>query len=122
MFATALWLVRLAIVLTAFSLAAVELSVAVVAAARAAEPSKNDNAPSSAERAVKRAAIEAVIWGMPVVNYDLMLQEMINKTNGKYNQIVYWSRLLDWRNRTLTPNPDSIYLMPFINTKDVGPW
>ena len=39
---------------------------------------------------------------------------------GKPNQIVYWSRLLDWRNQTLTPNPDVIYLMPFFNTKD-GP-
>ena len=39
----------------------------------------------------------------------------------KPNQIVYWSRLPDWKNQTLTPNPDVIYLMPFFNTKDVGP-
>jgi len=32
----------------------------------------------------------------------------------------YWSRLLDWKNQTLTPNPDAIYLMPFIDTAD-GP-
>jgi hypothetical protein len=37
------------------------------------------------------------------------------------NQIVYWPGLLDWNNQTLTPNPDVIYLMPFFNTKDVGP-
>ena len=41
------------------------------------------------------------------------------RTKGAFNQIVYWSRLPDWKNQTLTPNPDSIYLMPFINTKDV---
>ena len=58
---------------------------------------------------------------MPAVNYDLMLQEMLSKAKGKLNQIVYWSRLLDWQNQTLTPNPDVIYLMPFFNTKDVGP-
>ena len=46
---------------------------------------------------------------------------MIGKVKGKPNQIVYWSRLPDWKNQTLTPNPDSIYLMPFFNTKDVGP-
>ena len=40
---------------------------------------------------------------------------------GGFNQVVYWSRLLDWKNQTLTPNPDVIYLMPFFNTKDVGP-
>jgi hypothetical protein len=37
------------------------------------------------------------------------------------NQVVYWPGLLDWRNQTLTPNPDVIYVMPFINTKDAGP-
>jgi hypothetical protein len=71
-------------------------------------------------RIVERRAVEAVIWGMPAVNYELMLQEML-RLGGKANQVVYWSRLPDWKNQTLTPNPDAIYLMPFINTKDVGP-
>jgi hypothetical protein len=78
------------------------------------------SADQIARRATERRAIEAVIWGMPAVNYDLMLQEML-KLGGKPNQIVYWSRLPDWKNQTLTPNPDAIYLMPFINIKDVGP-
>jgi hypothetical protein len=72
-------------------------------------------------RIVERRAIEAMIWGMPVVNYDLMYQAMVDAAKGNFNQIVYWSGLPDWKNQTLTPNPDSIYLMPFINTKDVGP-
>ena len=58
---------------------------------------------------------------MPAVNYHLMYQEMVNKVKGGFNQVLYWSRLLDWKNQTLTPNPDVIYLMPFFNTKDVGP-
>jgi hypothetical protein len=74
-----------------------------------------------AERAVHRRAVEAVVWGMPAVNYDLMLQEMLRKTKAQVNEVVYWSRPLDWKNQTLTPNPDSIYLMTFFNTKDVGP-
>ncbi|MGB0055585.1 MAG: DUF1254 domain-containing protein [Methyloceanibacter sp.] len=74
-----------------------------------------------ARRAIERRAVEAVIWGMPAVNFDLMLQAMIGSAKGKPNQIVYWSRLPDWKNQTLTPNPDVIYLMPFFNTKDVGP-
>jgi hypothetical protein len=73
------------------------------------------------QQLIHSRAIEAVIWGMPVVNYDLMFQQMVSKAGGKANQIVYWSRLPDWKNQTLTPNPDSIYLMPFFNTKDVGP-
>ncbi|TBX80581.1 DUF1254 domain-containing protein [Rhizobium laguerreae] len=74
-----------------------------------------------AARTVERRAVEAVIWGIPAVNYDLMLQEMLTKTKGQPNQIVYWSRPLDWHNQTLTPNPDAIYLMAFTDTKDVGP-
>jgi hypothetical protein len=77
------------------------------------------SADEIAHRTVERHTIEAVVWGMPAVNYDLMLQEML-KLGGKANQIVYWSRLPDWKNQTLTPNPDAIYLMPFINTKDAG--
>ena len=58
---------------------------------------------------------------MPAVNFQLMLQEMVDKVHGDTNQVLYWPRLLDWKNQTLTPNPDVIYLMPFFNTKDVGP-
>lgn len=72
-------------------------------------------------RSIQRRAVEAVIWGMPVVNYDLMLQEMLTKTPGKVNQVIYWGKPLDWRNQTLTPNPDTLYMMAFFNTKDVGP-
>src|SRR5262245_28780251 len=74
-----------------------------------------------AERSIQRRAVEAVIWGMPIVNYDLMRQEMLNKTDGKVNHIVYWGRPLDWQNQTLTPNPDTLYLMAFYNTKETGP-
>jgi hypothetical protein len=78
------------------------------------------SAAELAERTIHRRAVEAVMWGMPVVNYHLMYQEMVNRTKGSFNQVLYWSRLLDWKNQTLTPNPDVIYLMPFFNTKDAG--
>jgi hypothetical protein len=48
-----------------------------------------------ARRTVERRAVEAVIWGMPAVNYDLMLQEMLRKTKAQVNEVVYWSRPLD---------------------------
>ncbi|HEY7000420.1 MAG TPA: DUF1254 domain-containing protein [Candidatus Udaeobacter sp.] len=72
-------------------------------------------------RAIERRAVEAVNWGMAFVNYDMMLQAMIRDTKGAPNQIVYWSRLPDWKNQTLTPNPEVIYVMPFFDTRDVGP-
>jgi hypothetical protein len=68
-----------------------------------------------AERALHRRAVEAVIWGMPAVNYERMLQAAI--INGaKANQVVYWSKPVNWKNQTLTPNPDTIYLNPFYDT------
>jgi hypothetical protein len=96
----------------------IAIALAVTASSRAQTPPTPDELH---ERAVHRRAVEAVIWGMPVVNYHLMYQEMVRKTKGDFNQVLYWSRLLDWKNQTLTPNPDVIYLMPFFNTKDVGP-
>lgn len=66
-------------------------------------------------RAVHRRAVEAVIWAMPAVNYERMLQAAI--TNGaQANQVVYWSKPVNWKNQTLTPNPDTIYLNPFYDT------
>jgi hypothetical protein len=87
-----------------------------------ASPRAQDfSAEDLARRTIERRAVETVIWGMPAVNTDLMLQAMIGSAKGKPNQIVFWSRLPDWKNQTLTPNPDVIYLMPFFNTKDTGP-
>ncbi len=74
-----------------------------------------------AERNVHRRAVEAAIWGIPIVNSDRMFQSFVRDGKGAVNQIAYWSHLADWKNQTLTPNPDSIYFMPFFNTKDVGP-
>ena len=49
---------------------------------------------------VQRRAVEATIWAMHAVNYDLMLQEMLTKTEGKVGQVIYWGRPLDGRNQT----------------------
>jgi hypothetical protein len=73
-----------------------------------------------ANRAIERRAVEAVIWGMPAVNAELMFQAM-KDASADFNQVVYWSRLPSWKNQTLTPNPDTIYLFPCFNTKEVGP-
>ncbi len=87
------------------------------ALATAAEAASPDDL---ARRSIERRAVEAVIWGMPAVNTDLMLQQMLKKTTANINEIVYWSRPVNWKNQTLTPNPDSIYFMSFWNVKD-GP-
>ena len=72
------------------------------------------------ERALNRRAIEAVVWGMPAVNAQLMF-DAAKKYGADFNQAVIWPGLLTWKNQTLTPNPSTIYIMAFYNTKDVGP-
>jgi hypothetical protein len=76
--------------------------------------------PSPDDRLAHSRAVEAVIWGMPAANYDLMLQPAL-KSGAKENEIIYWSRPVDWHNQTLTPNPDALYFMIFFNTKDASP-
>ena len=87
-------------------------------------PESSTGPPSNpaevADRALHRRAIEAVIWGMPAVNYELMRRQVV-KVGGAPNQVVFWSRPVGWKNQTLTPNPDTIYFMPFLDTRDVGP-
>jgi len=95
------------------------LAALALMCATASAQAQQFSAEDLARRTIARRAVEAVIWGVPAVNYDLMYQEM-QKLGGKPNQIVYWSGLLDWKNQTLTPNPDVIYLMAFFNTKE-GP-
>jgi hypothetical protein len=73
-----------------------------------------------ARRAIERRAVEAVIWGMPAVNTELMHDQMV-KAGGKPGQIIYWGKPLDWHNQTLTPNPDTLYFMGFWDTKASGP-
>ena len=78
--------------------------------------------PSSDEanrRFVESRATQAVIWGMPAVNYDLMLQEIL-KTGARQGQVIYWGRPMDAKNQTLTPSPDALYFMTFFDTRN-GP-
>jgi hypothetical protein len=98
-------------------------ALVIPASAQDKKPDSSITPAQLAERTVHRRAVEAVIWSMPAVNFDLMYQAMIRdaRAGPGSNKIVYWSRLFNWKNQTLTPNPDAIYFMPFINTKDAGP-
>jgi hypothetical protein len=56
---------------------------------------------------------------MPAVNSELMHQSLV-PVKGDYNQIVFWSGLINSKNQTLTPNPDVIYFNPLYDTRQ-GP-
>ena len=100
---------------------ALALAITALNRVEGEESSTDSSAAASAKaeelnrRSIERRAVEAVIWGMPAVNYERMLQAAI--ANGaKLNQVVYWSKPVNWKNQTLTPNPDTIYLNPFYDT------
>jgi hypothetical protein len=95
-------------------------TVLTVAAASAAAQTPAPSVEELSRRALERAAVSAVIWGMPAVNAELMFQAM-RDAGADFNQVVYWSRPVMWKNQTLTPNPDTIYFMPFFDTKSAGP-
>src|SRR5262245_10208405 len=99
------------------------LSLVLLLATAAATSGQDKPAGASreelAQRALQRRAVEAVIWGMPAVNYERMLQAAVDN-GAKLNQVVFWSRPVNERNQTLTPNPDTIYLNPFYDTRN-GP-
>ncbi|MDQ6470113.1 DUF1254 domain-containing protein [Flavobacterium sp. LHD-80] len=71
------------------------------------------------EQIIYNRAVEAVIWGMPAVNFEL-LNESLTTTKGSFNEIIYWSGLINSKNQTLTPNPDVVYINPLYDTRQ-GP-
>ena len=80
----------------------------------------NDSARDLVDRTIARRAIEAINWGIPAVNTDRMVLAM-KAAGGDWNQIAFMPKLQNWKNQTLTPNADLIYLLAFIDTKEAGP-
>jgi hypothetical protein len=77
------------------------------------------SAASLNRRATERRAVEAAIWGMPLVNVDAMRQAYF-QVGAQYNDIIYWSNPNTWMNQTTTPNHSTSYVMFFANLKN-GP-
>ena len=71
-----------------------------------------------AERSFRRRAVEAAIWGIPIVSFDTMRQAFLRYA--KYGDIVYLSQAADWRFQVTTPNASSLYVYFNFNLKD-GP-
>src|SRR5215471_7149399 len=77
------------------------------------------NSADLAERTLKRRAVEAAIWGMPIVSVEAMRRAFFS-TGAKYGDIVYLSRPADWHFQLTTPNSSSLYCYLNYNIKD-GP-
>lgn len=95
--------------------------VAVAAFAVAASANaQNFTSEDLARRTIERRAVEAVIWGMPLVNTDAMRQAYFRDVGARYNDICYFSAPADWRFQVTTPNASTNYVYFNFNLKD-GP-
>jgi hypothetical protein len=74
-----------------------------------------------ASRMLERRAVDAVIWGMPMVSLDALRQAYFRDGKAKYGDIIWWPKGSSWKNQSLTPNTSLRYLCVFFNTKDDGP-
>jgi hypothetical protein len=72
------------------------------------------------ERLLQRRAIEAAIWGLPLVRFDAMRQAFFRDAQAMYGDIAYWSKPADWRLQVSTANTLSTYMYCNFNTR-MGP-
>src|SRR5208337_3621507 len=72
-------------------------------------------------RTVERRAVDAVIWGVPVVSLDMMRQAYFRDGKAEYNDIIWWPKGADWKNQSLATNTIVRYIYFFSNTKKSGP-
>jgi len=72
-------------------------------------------------RTVERRAVDAVIWGLPLVGEDAVKQAYFRDGKANYNDIVWWSKGGGWKNQSPTPNVNTRYMYFFCNTKQDGP-
>jgi len=71
-------------------------------------------------RTFYRRAVDALIWGLPLVGEDAVKQAAFRDGKANFNDIVWW-RKGSWKNQSPTPNVNTRYMYFFINTKQDGP-
>jgi hypothetical protein len=72
------------------------------------------------DRMVERRAIEAAVWGMPIVNFQAMRDGLKKDAGVGFNDVAYNSKVQTWRLRVTTNNNTTPYTFAFWNVKD-GP-
>jgi hypothetical protein len=73
-----------------------------------------------ATRMLKRRAVEAAIWGMPLVSVDAMRHAYFRDAGARYHDVLFWSKPSDWRLQFTTPNASTYYVYIAYNLK-AGP-
>ncbi|HTR49546.1 MAG TPA: DUF1214 domain-containing protein [Kofleriaceae bacterium] len=69
---------------------------------------------------VLQRAIDAVVWGTPIVSFDAMRRAFFRDAGARYGDIIYWSSVADSHLQITTPNASSRYVWLNFNTAN-GP-
>jgi len=75
---------------------------------------------NSQERMLHRRAVDAVIWSMPLVNFQAMRDGLKKDAGVGFNDVAYHSKIQNWKLQTTTNNNTTPYIFIFWNVKD-GP-
>ena len=75
--------------------------------------------PRLSEQLKRSRALEAAIWGMPIVAADAIRQGFLG-IGAKYNDIAYFSEYPDWKFQTTTPNASTRYIYSAYSTRQDG--
>ena len=69
-----------------------------------------------AVRALHRHAVDAAIWGLPIVAFDAMRRAFFRDGNARYGDFVYLSRPPDARFQMRAPDPSTLHVQSHFNT------
>lgn len=86
-----------------------------------AQSTKPFTSEQLASQTVYRRAVDAAIWGLPLVSLDAMRQAYFRDAKAKYNDVIWWPKGAGWKNQSLTVNTTVRYMYFFCNTRDDGP-
>lgn len=70
------------------------------------------------ERAIHRRAVEAVVWSMPLVNFQAMRDGLKKDAGVGFNDVAYHSKVQNWKLQTTTNNNTTPYVFIFWSVKD----
>jgi len=67
-----------------------------------------------ARRRLSRRAVEAAIWGMPLVAVDAIRQAYLRDAGAGYHDLLHWTGAADWRGGDLPPGQRASYALLFL--------
>jgi hypothetical protein len=95
--------------------------LALLAGFAAAQKTTSFTPEELSRRTVQRRAVDAAIWGTPLVGQESVRQAYFRDGKASYNDIVWWPKGGGWKNQSPPPNVNTRYMYFFINTKQDGP-